>query len=80
VAVTDGLIGFSLLARPLRKHYATLSVWTDEDALARFADTEPHRDLMRALSHEMDSTRFVRWTIRGSDGRPSWDDALNRLR
>jgi hypothetical protein len=37
LAVTDGVIGFSLLARPLRKQYATLSVWTGEDALARFA-------------------------------------------
>jgi hypothetical protein len=76
---TDGVIGFSLLARPWRKQYATLSVWTSEDALATFSDTEPHRHLMGSLAREMGPTRFVRWTIRGSDGRPSWDEALQRL-
>jgi hypothetical protein len=76
---TDGLIGFALLARPLRKEYATLSVWTGEDALASFADTNPHRALMRTLSLDMGPTKFERWTIRGSGGRPSWNDALSRL-
>jgi hypothetical protein len=79
LAGTDGLIGFSLLARPLRKQYATLSVWTGEDALAKFAGADPHRDLTGKLTPEMGATRFVRWTIRGAEGRPSWDDALQRL-
>ena len=26
---TDGVMGFSMLAEPLRKRYATLSVWQD---------------------------------------------------
>ena len=43
---TDGVIGFALLARPIRKQYATLSVWTDEEALAKFAGAEPHHQLM----------------------------------
>jgi hypothetical protein len=79
LAVTDGVIGFSLLARPLRKQYATLSVWTGEDTLAKFADANPHRDLTRKLVAEMGPTKFVRWTIRGAEGQPSWDDALQRL-
>ena len=79
LAGTDGVIGFALLARPLSKHYATLSVWRDEDALAAFAGAEPHLELMRTLSPEMGPTKFVRWTIRGADGRPTWDDALRRL-
>jgi hypothetical protein len=79
LAGTDGVIGFSLLARPLAKQYATLSVWRDEDALAAFAVAEPHRQLMSTLSPEMGPTKFVRWTIRGIDGRPTWDDALQRL-
>ena len=77
---TEGVVGFSLLARPLRKQYATLSVWVDEDALAAFADASPHRGLMTQLSPEMGPTKFVRWTIKGSDGRPSWSQALQRLR
>ena len=77
---TEGVVGFALLARPLRKQYATLSVWVDESALAAFAGASPHRELMAKLSSEMGPTKFVRWTIKGSEGRPSWRDALQRLR
>ena len=76
---TEGVVGFSLLARPLRKQYATLSIWIDERALAAFADSSPHRGLMQDLSSEMGPTKFVRWTIDGSAGRPSWSEALRRL-
>lgn len=76
---TDGVMGFALLARPMRKQYATLSIWRDEAALEAFAGTEPHRQLMIGLKPEMGPTKFVRWTIRGAQGRPSWDDALQRL-
>ena len=79
LASTDGVVGYALLARPLVKQYATLSVWRDEDALAAFADAEPHRELMRTLRPDMGPTKFVRWTMRGTDGRPAWDDALQRL-
>ena len=76
---TDGVVGFSLLARPLRKQYATLSVWIDEPALTAFAAGSPHRELMAELSPEMGPTKFVRWTMKGSDGNPSWSEALKRL-
>jgi hypothetical protein len=76
---TDGLIGFSMLAQPLRKHYATLSVWRDDAALDAFAGTHPHGRLMAELAPAMDEPKFVRWTISGRDGLPSWTDALDRL-
>ena len=76
----DGVLGFSMLAEPHRKRYATLSVWRDEDALDAFAGTAPHAQLMAALAPAMDEPKFVRWTISGSNGRPSWTDALARLR
>ena len=76
---TEGVVGFSMLARPWRKQYATLSVWTDEGALAAFADRRPHEELMSALAPEMGPTKFVRWTILGSEGWPSWSEALRRL-
>lgn len=79
LAATDGLIGFSLLARPLRNEYATLSVWTGEAALATFASTSPHAELMHALSPELASTRFERWFIDGGGGPPEWTEALQRL-
>jgi heme-degrading monooxygenase HmoA len=76
---TEGVMGFSLLARPLNKEYATLSVWTDEKALAAFAEATPHGKLMADLSKEMGPTRFIRWTMKGSEGKPSWGEALKRL-
>jgi hypothetical protein len=76
---TDGVIGFSMLAEPLRMRYATLSVWRDEPALSAFAGTSPHAQLMAELAPAMNEPRFVRWTISGSDGIPSWADALTRL-
>ena len=76
---TDGLVGFSLLARPLRKQYATLSIWDDEAALAAFAGGAPHQRLTDDLAPEMGPTQFVRWTMTGSEGRPTWADAFRRL-
>jgi quinol monooxygenase YgiN len=76
---TDGVVGFSMLAEPLRKHYATLSVWRDAEHLDAFAATDPHERLMGELSPAMDGPKFVRWTISGRDGIPSWADALGRL-
>lgn len=79
LAKSEGVIGFSMFARPLRKQYATLSVWSDDEALSKFSAASPHHQLMSDLSPEMGPTKFVRWTISGSDGRPSWSDALQRL-
>lgn len=76
----EGVLGFSMLAEPFRKNYATLSVWRDEAALDAFAGTNPHARLMADLSAAMNAPKFVRWTISGADGTPSWTDALDRLR
>lgn len=80
LAGTDGVIGFSLLAEPFSKNYATLSVWTGEEALDAFVAETPHREIMADLAPAMGPTRFVKWTISGADGLPTWPDALHRLR
>lgn len=77
---TDGVLGFSMLAEPLHKKYATLSVWRDEEALDAFASATPHARLMSDLALSMNEPKFVRWTISGGDGAPSWTDALDRLK
>lgn len=76
---TDGVMGFSMLAEPIRKHYVTLSVWRDEAALTGFARSRPHDHLMTSLVAEMGETKFVRWTISGATGHPSWRETLERL-
>lgn len=75
----DGLLGYSLLARPLSKRFWTLSVWKNEDALRAFVQHLPHVRITNALAPHMDKTRFVRWTVKGSDLPLRWDDALQRL-
>lgn len=76
---TDGVVGFSLLARPIGKQYVTLSLWTDDEALSAFARARPHQELMADLAPDMAPTTFVRWNHRGAAGRPAWKEALRRL-
>jgi quinol monooxygenase YgiN len=75
---TRGLIGYSLLARPLRKHFWTLSVWEDEAALRAFVEAGAHAITMRSMAPHMGATRFIRWKIRGAGIPPKWADALDR--
>jgi quinol monooxygenase YgiN len=79
LASAQGLLGYSLLARPLSKRFWTLSAWRNEDALRAFVQHPPHARIMAALTPHMDKTKFVRWTIKGSCLPLHWDDALRRL-
>ena len=73
-----GLIGYSLRAQLAAKRFWTLSVWEDEAALQRFVAAPPHVAIMKALVPHMGATRFTRWTVKGSDLPPEWNDALKR--
>ncbi len=73
---TEGLVGYSLLARPLRSKYWTLSVWEDDEALGRFIREPPHRDAMVELPNYLSGFRTTRWTALGSVLPPGWEDAL----
>ena len=75
----DGLVGYTLRARPLSCDYWTLSVWSDQAALQQFMRTAPHVGVMGALKPVMGPAKFVRWEITAADGQPSWTDALERL-
>ena len=75
----DGLVGYTLRARPLSRDYWTLSVWSDEAALQRFMQTAPHVGVMGSLQPFMGPTKFIRWQIAAADGQPNWTDALHRL-
>jgi hypothetical protein len=74
----EGLVGFTLLAKPLRGHYRTLSAWAGRDDLDRFVRTGPHLQVMKDWNARLRSTSFVDWT--GEGGMlPTWDDAHRRL-
>ncbi len=74
-----GLLGYSLLARPMRKQFWTLSVWENQTALMAFVQGAPHRAVMAALQPAMGPTRFIRWTIPGDGYPPTWEDAFARV-
>jgi hypothetical protein len=73
-----GLLGYSLLAQPLAKRFWTLSVWEEESSLRGFVEAQPHVRTMAVMAPHMDKTKFVRWTVKGSEIPPHWDDALRR--
>jgi len=79
LSTADGLIGYTLRAKPLAREYWTLSVWTDRAALQQFMRTSPHLQIMSSLKPIMGPTRFVQWSITAADGRPTWPEALKRL-
>jgi hypothetical protein len=79
LATADGLVGYTLRAKPLARDYWTLSVWTGQTALREFMRTAPHGQLMTSLRPFMGPTKFVTWTITAADGRPGLAGALERL-
>lgn len=79
LASAHGLLGYSLLARPLSKRFWTLSAWENEAALRAFVQHPPHRRIMAALAPHMDKTEFLSWTVKGSQLPLRWDDALRRF-
>jgi hypothetical protein len=79
LASASGLIGYSLKAKPVARMYWTLSAWNDEEALQTFVEQSPHLEVMSALVPDMGPTRFVRWSVTGSQLPPSWPEALERL-
>jgi quinol monooxygenase YgiN len=79
LASAEGMLGYSVLARPLSKQFWTLSAWKDDAALRTFVQYPPHVRIMTALTPHMGETKFVRWTVTGSQLPLRWDDALRRF-
>ena len=73
-----GVIGYSLNTRLLVGEFWTLSAWEDEATLQAFVQAPPHLEAMAALRPHMGPTRFVRWTVRGTQVPVRWDDAWSR--
>jgi hypothetical protein len=76
---SPGALGLSLVARPLRRTFWTLSAWQDEAALSAVVGREPHKRIMQHFRPRMANSKFVTWTTAATDLPISWDDALSRL-
>ena len=79
LATAEGLIGYTLRAKPLARDYWTLSVWKDDTALRQFMRTPPHVQVMTSLKPFMGPTKFVTWMASAADGRPGMAAALEHL-
>jgi quinol monooxygenase YgiN len=79
LAGADGLVGYTLRAKPLARDYWTLSVWKDDAALGQFMRTPPHAQIMISLKPHMGPTKFVTWTITAADPRPTMAGGLEHL-
>ncbi|MGF7234738.1 MAG: antibiotic biosynthesis monooxygenase [Frankia sp.] len=78
VLTSPGALGVSLIARPLRREYLTLSAWSDRVSLDTFVGTSPHREAMRGLRPAMAGAVFTFWSA-PSGQPPRWADAREHL-
>jgi heme-degrading monooxygenase HmoA len=76
---TDGIIGYSLLAHPLRRDFWTLSAWHNKASLNSFVRSQVHATAIKTLRAHMGQTRFIEWTASGSSLPPTWSNALTRF-
>jgi quinol monooxygenase YgiN len=75
----DGALGISLVARPVRREFLTLSAWRDRAALMALVRTQPHASAMVRHRPAMAESTFTFWEV-PADGLPvSWDEARRRL-
>ncbi|MEU9075553.1 DUF3291 domain-containing protein [Kitasatospora sp. NPDC048538] len=76
---SPGALGGSLIARPLRRTFYTLSAWESREALDAFAAAEPHRSVMRGLRGTMRESTFTFWQTPVEQLPITWADAHGRL-
>jgi hypothetical protein len=76
---SPGALGLSLVARPLRRSFWTLSAWPDPAALRGAAGHELHRQVMKRFGPRMAGSAFVTWTVPATSLPVSWDEAMRRL-
>jgi hypothetical protein len=76
---SPGVLGLSLIARPLHRTFWTLSAWQDQAALSADVGRQPHRQIMTHFRPRMAGAAFVTWTAPATALPIPWDEALQRL-
>jgi hypothetical protein len=79
LARADGLLGYGLDAKLLRRTFWTLSVWRDSDALNAFANANPHAIRVQGIRPLMNATTFATWTTSGAQLPVTWTEARRRI-
>ncbi|HEX7658643.1 MAG TPA: hypothetical protein VF444_04120 [Pseudonocardiaceae bacterium] len=79
LAGSEGLIGYTLDAKPLRKTFWTFSVWRQREHLDAFVGTLPHGRIMRRLKPLMNESRFEFFSVPAQSLPMSWDQIRAHL-
>jgi heme-degrading monooxygenase HmoA len=74
---SPGALGVSLVARPLRREFATLSAWRDRASLDAMVRAEPHPSIMRRYRATMADSAFAFYAP--AEYPPTWAEAESRL-
>jgi hypothetical protein len=76
---SEGALGISLVAHPLRREFRTLSAWENRAALDAMVRSEPHLSMMKRYRGAMTDAAFTFWTVPAAALPPAWDEADERL-
>ncbi len=79
LSAAPGLLGYSLLARPLSKKFWTLSAWDTDADLHAFVRHPPRVRIVIALAPHVAKTEFICWPVKASQLPLQWEDALARF-
>jgi len=78
-ADTDGLIGYSLLARAVRGTLATLSAWRDHETMLTFVRGPAHLEVVEHTRVRLGESTFSTWRATGAELPVDWKSAEDRL-
>lgn len=79
LATTDGVAGYSLDARLLRKTFYTLSAWQDRDAMNRFVQSGRHAAMLADMAGRLGQSTFVESSTHANGLPLDWVAAKQRL-
>jgi hypothetical protein len=79
LATTDGVAGYSLDARLLRKTFYTLSAWQDRDAMNRFVHSGQHAAMLADMAGRLGQSTFVESSTHANALPLDWAGAKQRL-
>jgi len=76
---SPGIIGISLIAKPIAKTFYTLSAWEDRDSLNAAVIQQPHLTTMERFRSRTEGSLFAFWSAARHDPHPGWGEAHQRL-
>jgi len=75
---SPGVLGVSLIAKPLKGTFFTLSAWESREHIQAAVVGHPHVETMKRFAPRTAQSLFTFWTPE-TDSRPTWQEAHSRL-